>query len=572
MRAAASGLRLAAPRLVVLLVLAYIVIVPIGILVFASFRDARGGLPFDAVSTWSLDNFRAVFLESRTYELLGNTLVLSIGALALAFAISLAAAWFIERTDFPFRGFAFVMIIAGLGTPGFISAIAWTLLLNPSNGVINEVLRPLLGWEGDGPLNVLSLWGMVLVEGLGLVPVTFLLLTAAFRAIDATLEDAGTMSGAHPRKIARRITLPLLLPAILSTFVYQLATTIESFDVPVTLGLRNGIIVLPTEVFLQISPTTGLPDYGLASAYGLLLIAVVVLPLLYYQRVISRSERYATVSGNSYRQRRTTLSVRMKVAGWVLLGGFVLLEFVLPTLILLYTSLQPFYSVPSWESIGNSSLAAYRDLVGNDLVTGALGNTLLVAAGAGLATLTLAAVVSWFIIRSRTSFRSVLDFLAFIPHSIPALVMGLSVALIYLYVPIPIYGTIWIIVVGLMTRYISLATRQMNTGIGSIKRELEEAGTASGASGVQTFRRILLPLAFPAYVNGFLLVALLSVKNLSIPLVLSGADSRMLSTVIWNRWDNGDTAGTAALSIVMVVITLILAALSHRVTARVPRG
>jgi iron(III) transport system permease protein len=240
----------------------------------------------------------------------------------------------------------------------------------------------------------------------------------------------------------------------------------------------------------------------------------------------------------------------------------VLFEFVLPTLILLYTSLHPFYSVPSWTGIANSSLDAYRTVVGSTLFNDSLSHTLVVAVVTGLATMTLAAIVSWIIVRSKTILRSVLDVLAFIPHAIPALVIGLAIALIYLYVAIPVYGTIWIIVIALLTRYLSLATRQMNTGIGAIKRELEEAGTASGASSFQTLWRILVPLALPSYVNGFLLVALLSVKNLSIPLILGGADSSMLATLVWNRWDNGDTAETGALSIIMIVITLVLGGLS----------
>jgi iron(III) transport system permease protein len=549
-------------RFLILLVMVYLVIVPVVILLLASARDAGKGLPFGHSSVWSGVNYGEVFLDTRTWQLVWNTILLSVGALALAFAISLVAAWLVERTNLPAQGLAFVMIIAGIGTPGFISAIAWTLLLNPSNGVLNVWLRNIFGMSGNGPINISTLAGMIVVEGLGLVPVTFLLLTAAFRALDVSLEDAAGLSGAPPRLVARKVTLPLLTPAILSAFVYQFATTIESFDVPVTIGLRNNIVVLSTEIYLRVQPSTGLPQYGLASTYGLLLIAIVLIPLVYYQRIIGRSERYATVSGNAYRTRRVQLSMRGKVAGLTFLGIYVLFEFILPTLILLYTSLHPFYSVPSWKTMLNSSLQAYHTVTSSTLFTESLTNTLIVALVTGLATMTLAAVVSWIVVRSRTILRPVLDVLAFIPHSIPALVMGLAVALIYLYVSIPVYGTIWIIVIALLTRYLSLATRQMNTGIGVVKRELEEAGHASGASSLQTFWRILVPLAMPSYVNGFLLVALLSVKNLSIPLILGGDNSSMMATLVWNRWDNGDTAETGALSVIIMVITLILGALS----------
>ncbi len=291
-------------RLIILVVMLYLVIVPVVILVVASLRDPGNGLPFGHSSFWSAVNYTQVFANARTWELVANTIVLSLGSLVAAFAISLVAAWLVERTNLPAQGLAFVMIIAGIGTPGFISAIAWTLLLNPSNGVLNVWLRNIFGFTGDGPLNISTLAGMIVVEGLGLVPVTFLLLTAAFRALE----------------VARKVTLPLLTPAILSAFVYQLATTIESFDVPVTIGLRNNIVVLSTEIYLQVRPSTGLPQYGLASTYGILLIVIVLLPLIYYQRIIGRSERYATVSGNAYRTRRIELSLRGKIAGLTFLG------------------------------------------------------------------------------------------------------------------------------------------------------------------------------------------------------------------------------------------------------------
>jgi iron(III) transport system permease protein len=160
----------------------------------------------------------------------------------------------------------------------------------------------------------------------------------------------------------------------------------------------------------------------------------------------------------------------------------------------------------------------------------------------------------------------VLDFLAFFPHSIPAIVLALGVALIYLNVTIPIYGTIWILVIALATRYISLATRQMNTGIGQVQRVLEDAAAASGASPIQSMRRIVAPLVKPSLVNAFLLVVLLSVKNLVFPLLLSGRDSVVFSSLIWQLWDTGDTAGTAVLSLVLIAITLALAAGVRRVT------
>ena len=559
------SLRPAPVASLVLLLLVFLVLGPLAVLLFSSARLTEGTLPFEPESSWTTANYEAV-LSAGTGAIVWNTLVLTVGALAVAFAVSMVMSWLLERTTFPFKKLVFILVIASLGIPGFISAIAWAFMFNPTNGVINVALRGLFGLEGAGPLNIYTMPGMILLEGLRLVPVTFLLLSAAFRAMDATYEDAGAASGARRSIVTRRITIPLLTPAILSAFVYQLAATLESFDVPALIGLRAGIPVLSTKIFVEVQPRGGLPNFGTASAYGLLLILVVLVPLIFYQRIVARSERYATVSGNTYIARRVHAGWRTKLFGGIFLGLYVLLDLVLPFLILIWTSLQPFYVPPSAEAFGRITFAAYERLLTDGTVLQALVNTVLIGLVTGVLTLALGFLVSWLIVRSRSRLRASLDFLSFFPHSIPAIVLALGVALIYLNVRVPIYGTIWILVIALATRYISLATRQLNTGIGQVQRVLEDAAAASGASPFQALRLVVVPLVKPSLVNAFLLVALLSIKNLVFPLLLSGRDSVVFASLIWDLWDTGDTAGTAVLALVMVTITLTLAAGVRRVS------
>lgn len=549
----------------VLVVLVFLVLGPLAVLVVSSARLTEGTLPFEPESSWTTANYAAVF-SAGTASIVWNTLILTVGALVVAFGVSMITAWLLERTTFPMKKLIFVMVLASLGVPGFISAIAWAFMFNPSNGVVNELVRAVLGLDGPGPFNIYSMEGMILLEGLRLVPVTFLLLAAAFRAMDATYEDAAAASGASRSVIARRITIPLLTPAILSAFVYQLAATLESFDIPAVIGLRAGIPVLSTKIFLEVQPTGGLPNFGTASAFGLLLIAIVLVPLIFYQRIVSKSERYATVSGNTYRARRTRAGWKIKTFGGLFLGLYILFDLVLPVLILVWTSLQPYYAPPSLAALERMTPSAYGRLFTEPLVLDALVNTLVVGFLAGVFTVILGFLISWIVVRSRTRLRTSLDFLSFFPHSIPAIVLALGVALIYLNVPLPVYGTVWILIIALATRYISLATRQLNTGIGQVQHVLEDAAAASGASPVQALRRVLVPLVKPSVLNAFLLVVLLSIKNLVFPLLLSSRDSVMFSSLIWNLWDTGDTAGTAVLSLVMVTITVALAAGVRRVS------
>lgn len=550
----------------VVAVLVWLVLGPVTMLVVSSFRATEGRLPISPGVEWTLDNYINVLTNPATYTVMWNTFLFAGGSLVVSFALSITFAWLIERTDLPLRGTLFVVIIASIGLPNVIAGIAYALLLNPSNGLINIFLRGLLGMDpgASGPLNAYTLAGMIFVQGITLVPVTYLLVAAAFRAMDTAMEDAGSTSGAAYRTVMRRITLPLLTPALLAALVYQFVTVIESFDIPLVLGLRGGVPVLSTTVFVETQPSGGLPNYGLASSYALLLLIVAIGPLLLYNRVLGRGDRYATIGGHSYLPRRIRLGA-LKIPAMILSLSFIFISFLLPALVMLWTSLQPFYAVPSPESISRISLDAYVDVLTGPRLQRAVINTAILGVSTGLGAMILGLLVSWILVRTRSRLRFALDVLAFTPHAMPGVLIGLSVLLIYLVLPLPFYGTIWIIVIALGTQYISIATRLMSSGIAQIKNELEEAGAVSGAAWGAVIRRIVLPLVLPAFLNGFLLVFLLAIKNLTLALILFTPESVVMSTLVWQFWDlSADTASTAVVGTIMVAITLGLSIIVRR--------
>lgn len=555
----------------VVAVLVWLVLGPVTMLVFSSFRASEGRLPISPGVEWTLDNYINVLTNPTTYTVMWNTFLFAGGSLIVSFALSITFAWLIERTDMPLRGTLFVVIIASIGLPNVIAGIAYALLLNPSNGLINIFLRGLFGMDPgtSGPLNAYTLAGMVFVQGITLVPVTYLLVAAAFRAMDTAMEDAGSTSGAPYRTVMRRITLPLLTPALLAALVYQFVTVIESFDIPLVLGLRGGVPVLSTTVFVETQPSGGLPNYGLASAYALLLLVLAIGPLVLYNRILGRGDRYATIGGHSYLPRRIRLGA-LKVPALILSLSFIFVSFALPALVMLWTSLQPFYAVPSAESISRISLDAYVNVLTGPRLQRAMVNTIILGVSTGLGAMVLGLLVSWILVRTRSRFRFALDLLAFTPHAMPGVLIGLSVLLIYLILPLPLYGTIWIIVIALGTQYISIATRLMSAGIAQIKNELEEAGAVSGAPWGAVIRRIVLPLVLPAFLNGFLLVFLLAIKNLTLALILSSPESVVMSTLVWHYWDlSADTASTAVVGTIMVVITLSLSIIVRRLNREI---
>jgi iron(III) transport system permease protein len=556
---------------IVVAVLIFLVLGPLLMLAVSTFRASNGTLPFSPAATWTLDNYATVFLSPTTYRLLFTTLVFSLGALALSFSVSVLLAWLTERTNMPFRNVVFVLIVASIGIPNVILGIAWDMVLNPVNGLVNVFLRSTMSLEGGGPISIFSLPGLIFVQGMALVPITFLLLSAAFRAIDVSLEDAAAASGAKFWAVTRRITLPLLAPALLSAFVYQFVTVIESFDIPLIIGLRAGIPVLSTQIYISVRPPGGLPDYGLASTYSIFLLALALGPLLFYNRIIGRSERYATITGRGYQPRRVNLG-RWKVPALLFGLGFVTISFIIPALVLFWASTQPFYALPSPEAFARITFKAYGDLFANPTFHKALLNTVILGLSVGGLTLIIGTLVAWILVRTRSRARVLLDLLSFLPHAMPGVIIGLSVLLIYLildpFLPFPIYATLWIIVIAMTTQYISLSTRLMSAAIAQVKLELEEAADASGASWFAAMRRIVLPLIRPAFINGFLLVFLQAVKNLTLALILASPGGLVVSTLIYSFWDRANTASTGALGVVILTITVCLSVFLRRANNR----
>jgi iron(III) transport system permease protein len=339
---------------------------------------------------------------------------------------------------------------------------------------------------------------------------------------------------------------------------------IESFDIPLIIGLRGGITVLSTQIYISVRPAAGLPDYGVASAYSIFLLILALGPLLFYNRIIGRSERYSTITGRGYQPRRIDLGA-WKVPALVFGLGFIVISFVVPALVLFWASTQPFYAMPSPEAFQRITFKAYGDLAANPAVRQALVNTVILGLSVGAFTMVVGTLVAWILVRTRSRLRVVLDLLAFLPHAMPGVIIGISILLLYLLLdpilPLPLYGTLWIIVIAMSTQYISLSSRLMTAAIAQIKLELEEAADASGASWFTVLRRIVLPLIRPAFVNGFLLVFLQAIKNLTLALILISPSSVVVSTLIYNLWDRTNTAATGALGIAVLAITVVMSVL-----------
>ena len=541
-------------------VVSYLVLVPLIMLLYASIKSTEDKLPFETTGM-TLANYTTVLTSSSTLPIFLNTFLFTAGSLAIGLPLAVLMAWLLERTALPARRWIAALILVPMTIPSLLSAIAWIQLLDPRIGLVNVVLRNVLGLPGDsGPFDIYTLSGMCFVQGLRLVPSAYLMIAASFRAMDPSLEEQGAMAGRGVGQTTLRITLPIMRPALLAMLIYYIIVVIESFDIPGLLGFTARIRVLSTAIYWATHSEVGLPDYGLASALGALVLVVALLLMWAYQRLTAHQERFTTITGKGYRPRQ------IKLGAWTapataLCVFYVALAVVLPFLMLIWTSVQPFYAVPSADSLARVTLDGYVKIWQESTITRALWNTTILALVTSAATILLAVLVSWFVVRRTRAADALSHYLAtvsFLPQCVPSIVIGLAFIFVYVRFPIPIYGTLWIIALAMTTRYLAYSSLAMTSALMQVHGELEEASQMSRAPWARTLRKITMPLLAPAMINVFFWVAVHAMQELSMALMLYNPNTVVVSTMIWSMWQNGRTTDAAALGVILIMLSAVL--------------
>jgi iron(III) transport system permease protein len=555
MRGAAQG--------IVFAVVALLVAGPLLVLILTSFLP-RGALPFQgAAFTWA--NYADVIFRPGTLTVLGNTLLYAGGSVVIGIALAVLFAFITERTDTPGRTTVRVLMFSWMAVPPLVFGYGWILLLNPGNGVFNVALQRLLGLSA-APLTPYSIWSLIAISGLGLVPTAYVMIGGLLRNMDPTLEDAALICGAGRVGVLRRITTPLLRPGILSVGIFLVMAMVQSFDLPIIIGVTARVPVLSTRIFLAASPDSGLPNYGLAAAFGVCLLALAAVLMAIYFRMIRAAERFRTVSGKGFRPRRIELRGAGRLAA---LGGLGLYfaAMLMPILILAWASLFPFYRLPAFSELGGITLDAYRSVIFEPQTRRVILNTVLLFMTSSIVVMLLSCLISWFAVRGGGRTAKALDMMAFAPMAIPPVVMAIAVLLVFLRTPIN--GSIWVLVIGHVTVFLAFGTRTMNGAFIQIHKELEDAALVSGASWGTGLRRILLPIVWPHVLNAWLWVVAHSARDLTFPLILLTSSNMVAASSIYLRWDYPDLPGSAAFSMMIVAgLMAIVIPVQIYVTAR----
>jgi len=398
---------------------------------------------------------------------------------------------------------------------------------------------------------------MIWTTSLHLYPLTFLMMSAAFRSMDGSLEEAAWTAGASHLGCLRQITLKILRPAVFSGVLILFVRGIESFEVPALIGIPARIFVFTTKIYEAASGFP--PALGLAGANAATLLLISIVGVYLYQRLAVREGSFTTITGKGYRPRVIDLG-RWKYLVSAGCALFFILTLLLPALALLGTSFSGYLVALSPEAFKNFSLEEYRFVLRYPTITRAFRNSLILAAGSATAVMFLTSIVAWITVRTQIRGKWMLDALAFSPIAIPGVIMGISMIFVYLTLPIPIYGTLWILLVAYVTLYMPYGIRVASATMLQIHRELEEVSTTSGASWTQTFFRIVLPLLLPGFFAGWIYIAIISLRELSASIFLVGQGTEVLSTVVFALWDAGNITAVAALGVLMTLM-LVAAAL-----------
>jgi iron(III) transport system permease protein len=530
------------------IIVGFLTLCPVLMLLLGSFMEGFG--EFNGLT---VQKYVTAYTDPGLQEMLLNTLIFTLGSATVATTLALFLAYMNTRTNIPFK-FAFKVIsIVPMMIPHILFCVSWALLLNPSNGILNKLFMELFGLE-NAPFDIYSLWGMIMVEGLLDLPIAYLILAPAMQSFDVSLEESSKVCGASNWKTLLRITLPVLRPAILSAIILVIVRSLASFAAPSVLGIPGRIYVLPTHIYRMIS--TGFSaDYGQAAAIGMSALAASIVLIYLYRYLTSESARFVTISGRGFKPSVIDLK-QYKYPLFAVVGVLSFVLIVLPIIVLLYASFLPYIMVPSFKAFSMMSLQNWNEVLSDPISLLSLKNSLMLGIGGATLGVMLSILVAYVIVKVRTKLAGVLESLSFLSFSFPGIVVG--VGFMWFFVQTPLYGTIWALLIGYIATYLPYGIRPMSSAFVQIHASLEESSRVSGAGAFTTMKRIVIPLLIPGIVSGWILMATMFVRELTLSVVLSRPGSEVLAVQILRFSEDGLWGQLSALGIMMIVISSTL--------------
>ena len=544
--------------LIVVVLTSAIIVTMVAVVVWLGLRVGNPGEPEAA---FSLANYPEIFGDPFIYRILGNTVAFSLVTLVVSLLFGIPLAWLVERTDLAGKSILFTLMTVGLLLPGFAAAMGWLFLLHPRIGLVNKWLMQLFELS-SAPLNIATVAGMGWVQGLNLAPVAFIMTAAVFRSLDPALEEAALVSRANMRQTLWAVTFRLAWPGVLAAAIYISTIGFAAFDVPAIIGWGNRIFTFSTYLVLRLTPAGGLPEYNAVAALSTVLIVLAALLSWWYNGMQRKAHRYQVVTGKGYRPAMVSLGRKSWLA-WAFILLYVALSSALPLLVVLWASVLPYFQLPTPEAFASLTLDQYRSLPW-DLIQDGVANSVILMAITPTVTLVLSVAFSWIVLKSRVPGRGSFDFIAFLPHAVPNIVFGVAALLLALFIvpkAVPLFGTLWVLVLVFAVARLSYGTRMTNGGLIQIHKELEEAAQISGANTASVVRRVLVPLLAPTLLYAWIWIALLTFRELTLAIILTSRENITVPVVVWSLWLNGGLAQASAFVVLMLLVMVPIIAL-----------
>jgi iron(III) transport system permease protein len=536
-----------AAMLLLIAVLAFLSIYPLSMLLYGSLHSTPPGV----AGTFNLDGYQEVLTRQSLITLL-NTVGISLAKTIPSLVIAVLLAWILARTDTPFRGALEVLVTLPFFVPPILTAMAWGMLGNPQVGLLNQLYQWVTG-STQAPINVYSYGGVVWHMMQYSVPFLFLLIVDAFRSMDPSLEEAARMCGASRLRTFRTVTLQLMLPALTGAAILSFIRGVENFESPLFFGSPAGIHVITTEIYDSINQRSP-PQYQYATAASFVIMMLLFLIVL-LQWGLLRGRSFVTVSGKGYTPGIISLG-RWRWVTFAFCVLFFVVTVVLPVGQLLIGSFFKFFGFYEWDML---TLEHYRAVFGSREFWRGFGNTMLLGLAGATLTMLLGGVVAYISVRTRWRGRPLIDAMAWLPWMMPGIVLGVGFLWGFALLPhaIPIYGTIW----ALLLAYISLGTplsvRVMSSAYAQLSYDLEECSRVHGASWLQTMRRIMIALAWPSFAVGWVLIFFGIMRELSASVLLYSVGSEVLSVVLLKLWANGNAEQVSVIGLLMMFLVIL---------------
>ena len=547
------------PSLIV--IVGILTICPVIMLFLGSFTEGLG-----AFGSFTLEKYVKSYSDPALGSIVANTLIFTTGSALLATILALFLAYLNTRTNIPFKGLFGLLSIVPMMIPHVLFAVSWALLLNPSNGMINLFFKQFLGLN-ETPFNIYTLQGMILVEALMDLPMAYLIIAPAMSAFDVSLEESSRVCGASNLRTAFRVTLPILRPAILAAITLAVVRSLASFAVPSVIGMPGRKYVLATHIYRVIA-TGFAPDYGMAAAVGMSVLAASITLIFLYRYLTSEGEKYVTISSRGYRP----TVIDLKKAKYPLFGIVAIISFVLivlPMAVLFYTSVVPYSMVPSAKAFSLMSWKHWIAVIKDPVSMLSLKNSLFLGVVGATLGILLSIFIAYVVVKIRTTASGILESLSFLSFSFPGIVIGIGFMWFFVYTPL--YATIWALLIGYIATYLPYGVRPLSSAFVQIHSHLEESSRVCGGGTFYTMRRVVIPLLIPGIVSGWILMSTMFVRELSLSVVLSRPGTEVLAVQILRFAEDGLWGRLSALGIMMIFMSTILVVIAFFVGAKLTK-